>query len=404
MVNIFEKETKVYVVDSLPSTGKSTWLIGQLREDTRQKVVVVPMLSEVNRYAEALGLEYPIATDTQTKQEHFKHLVMTGKSVVTTHATFKNVSHNYVLNSNAVLVIDESITTFEQVPLSKFYISSMLKAGYIRIADEQTGLLEWVSDVSVLNRNDRMDSYALEVYDACNNGSAYLIDDTVIIIELPIKALHCFKEVYILTYGFANTLLSVWFDRHNIPYTMLKPNLLKLETEVKQAFKRLVTIVNPSSLDKLGYNYSYTDWKNTIKPELVKRALSSYVSHLKGFKQQNCLITCPEFVWNNKARKGIQSSRVHKANWLSVLTRATNEYRHCTFVIYLYNRHYNEFIARFVNRDGYKLDRDQYALVELLQFVYRSAIRDGKPITLVLPSERMRRLLKQWLDSDEQER
>ena len=38
-----------------------------------------------------------------------------------------------------------------------------------------------------------------------------------------------------------------------------------------------------------------------------------------------------------------------------------------------------------------------YALSEMLQFIWRSAIRDGKEIWIYVPSIRMRNLLKQWI-------
>ena len=41
--------------------------------------------------------------------------------------------------------------------------------------------------------------------------------------------------------------------------------------------------------------------------------------------------------------------------------------------------------------------KDAYALTELIQWVWRSRVRDGHPITLYLPSPRMRKLLKDWL-------
>jgi len=38
-----------------------------------------------------------------------------------------------------------------------------------------------------------------------------------------------------------------------------------------------------------------------------------------------------------------------------------------------------------------------YALTELIQWVWRSRIRKGEPITVYLPSMRMRRLFEEWL-------
>jgi len=48
---------------------------------------------------------------------------------------------------------------------------------------------------------------------------------------------------------------------------------------------------------------------------------------------------------------------------------------------------------------GIEPRHDDYALAELLQWVFRSAIRDDKAIDLYLPSSRMRKLLKGWMAS-----
>ena len=47
-----------------------------------------------------------------------------------------------------------------------------------------------------------------------------------------------------------------------------------------------------------------------------------------------------------------------------------------------------------------EFDRDLWTLSNFLQWLFRSAIREGKPVTLYLPSTRMRNLLHTWLQSD----
>jgi hypothetical protein len=47
---------------------------------------------------------------------------------------------------------------------------------------------------------------------------------------------------------------------------------------------------------------------------------------------------------------------------------------------------------------GCDIDEDVYALSVMLQWIWRSAIRDGKDITLYLPSVRMRELLVSWIN------
>lgn len=47
-----------------------------------------------------------------------------------------------------------------------------------------------------------------------------------------------------------------------------------------------------------------------------------------------------------------------------------------------------------------KLDEDGYALSEMLQFIWRSAIRNGEPIEIYIPSKRMRELLIKYLNNE----
>ncbi len=55
------------------------------------------------------------------------------------------------------------------------------------------------------------------------------------------------------------------------------------------------------------------------------------------------------------------------------------------------------FYKHFFGKKGIKLDINQYALSEMLQWIFRSAIRNNQEITIYIPSERMRNLLFDYL-------
>ena len=44
------------------------------------------------------------------------------------------------------------------------------------------------------------------------------------------------------------------------------------------------------------------------------------------------------------------------------------------------------------------MDEDLYGLSEMIQWIWRSRIRNGEKINIYVPSIRMRTLLKSWLD------
>lgn len=79
--------------------------------------------------------------------------------------------------------------------------------------------------------------------------------------------------------------------------------------------------------------------------------------------------------------------------------RATNEHIDRKHLAYLINRFEHPVIWRWFDKQGIKLNQEAIALSELLQWIWRSAIRDGKPITLYIPSKRMRTLLTDFLNT-----
>jgi hypothetical protein len=83
--------------------------------------------------------------------------------------------------------------------------------------------------------------------------------------------------------------------------------------------------------------------------------------------------------------------------------RASNEYKDRTAIAYLVNKYFNPFIKNFFVSKGIEVDEDGYALSEMLQFLWRSGIREGKRITVYIPSKRMRSLLIEWIDKQKYE-
>jgi len=99
---------------------------------------------------------------------------------------------------------------------------------------------------------------------------------------------------------------------------------------------------------------------------------------------------------NSKPGCFAKGSRMKDVNWIANTTRGTNDYMQCSHLIYLYDQNINFIVARWLG-DSSKAFNDAYALTELIQWVWRSRVRKGEPITLYLPSPRMRRLFEEWL-------
>lgn len=67
---------------------------------------------------------------------------------------------------------------------------------------------------------------------------------------------------------------------------------------------------------------------------------------------------------------------------------------------YLLNVYENPEVIKWFAGYGIKVDQEAFALSQLLQWIWRSAIRNGEPVKLYLPSARMRRILREWLEDE----
>ena len=85
--------------------------------------------------------------------------------------------------------------------------------------------------------------------------------------------------------------------------------------------------------------------------------------------------------------------------WIATQTRATNDYAHKTHLCHLFNRYPNRSVKAYLQDYGYDVNDDVFALSELVQWVWRSAIRNNEPIVLCIASSRMKKLFIEWLDS-----
>ena len=81
-------------------------------------------------------------------------------------------------------------------------------------------------------------------------------------------------------------------------------------------------------------------------------------------------------------------------------TRATNEYKNCFNLAYCCNRYISPDYINYFQTHNVNVDENLFALSELLQWIWRSAIREGKSINLYIPSSRMRNLLTNWLNNE----
>ena len=88
----------------------------------------------------------------------------------------------------------------------------------------------------------------------------------------------------------------------------------------------------------------------------------------------------------------------YSKNFLAFNSKATNDYRNAEYLVYAVNLYYFLPVKFMYNALGIEINDELYALSTMIQWIWRSAIRDGKPVYLYLPSSRMRRILINWMN------
>ena len=97
---------------------------------------------------------------------------------------------------------------------------------------------------------------------------------------------------------------------------------------------------------------------------------------------------------------GTEALRSFKRAFVQCGQKATNDLRDRVNVVYLVNIFVRPEIIKFFVGNGVAIDHNAYALSMLLQWVWRSAIRENKQINLFIASSRMRKLFQKWIDEE----
>ena len=403
--------TTITIEDYPCGSGKTTNMIKSFKQEEKY-LVILYYLSEVNRIIEDttdVCFVEPIAEDNiqNTKTESLKELLLTGQNIATTHSMYERLVplaeegllDDYNIIIDEVPEVVKPVSTKSKTSIQEFYISR----GFIEVEDN--GLVLATDKWRQINR-EVADTLDAEILSYAETGCLYLLGEHMFIWALPSKLLSAGKSVTILTYKAEGSLVVSYLNKLSLPY-FIQSDKCKEEAFRKQALE-LIDLQNIPAINgkKTKLNLSYSGqlqgMKNKKYIATITNALKNLrARQLKGLDLSDVLLTCKKDAWvkdNGKAGVFAQGSKMFEnTNWIANTTRGTNEYAHCSHLIYLYDQHINPLVARWLNNNSRYFD-DAYALTELIQWVWRSRIRKGEPITLYLPAPRMRSILIDWLE------
>ncbi|MEN6541099.1 hypothetical protein [Parvibaculum sp.] len=424
-------KTNVIVLDALMGSGKTTFITSYMNASYLTQasatfddpsfspepfIYIGVYLDEAQRIKEACPhLEFAEPQPIGGKKlRHLNDLIRDRRNIASTHALFKLINDetfDALKEGNYTLVVDEClecVMPFEDVSPADW--KTLFEGGHVYIDGRKR--VRW-------NHKDWPDYKGRfeTIRNLCDSGNIVQLDEGVFFWELPAELLSLFKEVYICTYLFEGSPMASYLKAHGVDYKLMsigRGGALVEPDDVdtgqqKAKLRELITIVQDPGLNSIGAacgraNPLSATWLDReasslrrtgqSKLEQLKRSLYRYFKY--GTK-----VPVSERMWTSfKDQKRHLKGDGYTKGFVPCNARAMNKYRHKSALAYAVNIFMHPMLKRYFQERGVQPNEDLYALSEMLQWIWRSRIRDGLPITIYVPSERMRRLLERWLRNE----
>jgi len=413
--------SNVKVIDSIMGSGKTSYAIQMMQEAPAEQkfIYVTPFLDEVKRikqYVTHRDFKEPtVEHGGGTKLNSLKRLIADDEDIATTHALFGLADQelmDLLLWGNYILIVDECMDILNVLPsIKKDDISLLINSNAIKIQEDRK--VVWIAPTTYDTKYNDVKHYALA-------GNLFNVLGIALYWNFPPKIFNMFEEVFIMTYLFDGQLQKYYYDLHNVKYDYytvineaghykLYP---KSGTEDRTHLKELIKIYD-GRLNNIGDNYytlskSWFDIRINRQNHIVlKNNLYNYFRNIKNASADEILWTTFKDSKNKITGRGFtreesKSNEDTKGNacFTSFNLRATNKYSHKTVLAFCLNRFMHPIEEHFFNEHGVMVDEELLALSDLLQWLFRSAVRKGESVDIYIPSRRMRDLLIRWLNNE----
>ena len=406
-VLIERNDAMVYVCDAIMGAGKSSAAMWHINNTPGRYVYMTPYLSEVNRVVRncaARDFKQPRGNRDGSggKTRDFYRLLLAGENIASTHAMFGRLDPetlSAIRHYDYDLVLDEVFNVLNEVTETQTDIEDAVKLGYIEVED---GWLKWVDGDyrGHAFANLRSQIHRMKVMQAANGDAMAVL--------FPPEIFDAFRDVYILTYMFDASLMKCYFDMCGIAYRKVWPKKvgdhyeLTFEEQPPPDYCRYlfthIHLIEEDKLNEVGkkrgslsVSWYAREGAHGDGVDKLRRNLRTFRRRCDGKGRDSVMWCCFKDYYN------YVSDRSTKTGFVPVGIRATNAYSSRTNVAYLVNVFLNPFLKNAIVSNGAEPDEDGYALSEMIQWIWRSGIRNGKDINLYIPSARMRGMFKHWL-------
>lgn len=415
----------IYVCDAIMGAGKSSAAINYMNERPHQKFIyVTPFKEETQRIRDAcpeLRFWTPANIEEYEfqKREHFKYLVGAGLNIATTHVLFSlcdDEAIELIRQKEYTIIIDEAITAMDRMPAKADDVKMAMASDWFQCDNCDDGQVhevtvsdakydgDWLKDIRFYAKSHRL--VALKDDDGAHRLYCWMFNTDLFYVA---------KDTFVLTYLFDSSPMSYLFQMNQIEYEPMYVDQdgsgrYIFSTESKHMpdytkhLKDMIHILHNDKMNAIGASkgsLSITWSKNAAKrpsnnhADELRKNLYNYFRNIHkddATNPKDRLWTCHGALEAHLKGKGYTNRH------LVFNSRATNEYREAYVLAYCANVYMPVWEQKYYEQEGVDVDANLYALSTLIQWIWRSAIRDGKEIWIYIPSKRMRTLLEDWID------
>ena len=406
-------ELIVKVIDSIMGSGKTQWAISYMKNNLSEKkfIYVTPFLEEVDRIKKAVpGFESPEDQKFMTKSGHLSELVKQGHNVAMSHELLKNLSVKQLsLFKDYTMILDETlgfITSYKEAGLKDMEI--LLEAGGITFDSESNkySITEYGKELMKKGKDGKKTKLYKELR-LIEEGKLYLYGNKSLMCELPKELVTSFQNIFMMTYLFEGSIAYAFLEAHNISYKKYQvvqetdssyqiadysESLAKTRT---QAYYKLINLheekYNLKIIDSIGsLSHRAQEKMSSAEAKLLGEIVRQYLRSMSA-SQGDVLLSVFGSIKEKVKIKGFSSS------FLPYNSRATNKYSHTHTLAYCISKHAHPDIRGYLStKYQVGIDEDKLALDSMLQWIFRSRIRNRENINLFLPCPKMRKRLKEW--------
>lgn len=404
----------VKVCDAIMGTGKSQSAIAYMNEHSDEKFIyITPYLDEANRIRKGCPNLRFVEPSNKLKEYEFRKsthtaaLIKEGRNITTTHQAFKGYTPSTlesIREQGYTLIIDENVDVLEVFDFHPNDLQLAVDAGYVA---ENNGMYS-------IAKEDYKGKALAELFTLMKSRELIRVEDkdakTLFYWALPPELLTSFKNVFILTYLFKGQSLHHFMEIYNIPYEYIGIE----RTEGGTGFRFCeYPGYTPEYVSHLGDMLNILDVGkvNDIGDDYYALSMNWFKKNGDGVEQLRKNVTnCFNNIWRdipadrrlwgsyNGEFSKIKGKGYTKA-FLTFNAKATNTYKDRNCLVYIANLFMNVNEKKFYQMHGIEVDEDIYALSIMVQWIWRSAIRDGEKVNLYIPSKRMRTLLTNWIEN-----